>query len=80
MTRIVIDAELRKKLLDLKEPLELTDEEGKLLGQFTPAFDPSEWEPLEPQISEEELQRRENSNERRYTTAEVLSFLQARSF
>jgi hypothetical protein len=46
------------------------------LGRFIPALDPSQYEPLQPQISDEELQRRRNSNEKRYTTAEVLAYLE----
>jgi acyl-CoA reductase-like NAD-dependent aldehyde dehydrogenase len=37
--------------------------------------DLSEWEPITPEVSEEELDRREQSNEKRYTTAEVLERL-----
>jgi hypothetical protein len=39
-------------------------------------IDMSEWEPLTPEVSEEELDRRERSNEKRYTTAEVLAYLE----
>jgi hypothetical protein len=76
MTRIVVDAELLKKLRNLSEPLELTDEGGHVLAQVVPAFNPAEWEPWEPPIDEEELQRRERSNEPRYTTEEVLRYLE----
>ena len=75
VTRITIDADTRSKLLNLTEPLEFCDEEGRVLGRFTPVVDLSEWEPITPEVSEEELDRREQSNEKRYTTAEVLKRL-----
>jgi hypothetical protein len=76
MTKIIVDADTRNKLLNLAEPMELCDEEGRVLGRFTPVIDLSEWEPLSPEVSEEELDRRERSNEKRYTTAEVLAYLE----
>ena len=58
MTRITLDADLRSKLLNLTQPLELCDESGRVLARVLPAIDASMYEGLEPQISEEELQRR----------------------
>jgi hypothetical protein len=75
MTRVVINADLRSKLPALTQPLELCDEAGNVLGQFTPVLDLSQYEPLEPQVSEEELDRREQESEW-YTTAEVLAHLE----
>ena len=77
MTRIVIDAETRRKLLDLASPLELCDESGRVLARLTPRYDPSEYEELEPPISEEEMRRREDYKGRTYTTAEVLAYLES---
>ncbi len=76
MTRITLDADLRSKLLDLTQPLELCDESGRVLARVLPAIDPSLYEGLEPQISEEELQRRWQSKGKTYTTAEVLAYLE----
>jgi hypothetical protein len=76
MTRIVIDADLRGKLLNLTEPLELCDESGHVLAQVLPAYDPAEYEPLEPQISREELERRKQSKGKTYPTEEVLAYLE----
>jgi hypothetical protein len=45
------------------------------LGQFIPKVDLSEYGPFEPQVSEEELDRREQETES-YTTAEVLAYLE----
>jgi hypothetical protein len=74
MTRVTIDAELRARLHNLVEPLELCDESGMVIAHVRPVFDPSQWEPLDPQISEEELDELEKSTVW-YTTAEVLEHL-----
>lgn len=37
----------------------------------------SMFEPLEPQVSDEELRRRSRSDEKTYTTAEVLAHLES---
>lgn len=76
MTRIVIDAALEKKLHELAEVAELCGQSGRVLGRFHPTFDLSQYEPLEPQITPEELQRRKQSNKKWYTTAEVLAHLE----
>lgn len=76
MTRIILDAALREKLHNLAQPMELCDESGQVLARLTPVADLSRYEPLEPQVSEEELRRRSQSNEKTYTTAEVLAYLE----
>ena len=76
MTRVIIDAALRNKLNNLTEPLELCDESGQVVARVVPAVDLSQFELWEPAISEEELQRREQS-EKWYSTAEVLRHLQS---
>jgi hypothetical protein len=75
MTQLIVDATLPGKLPGLLQPVELCDTSGRVLGLFVPHLDPSEYD-LEPQISEEELERRKSSNEKRYTTAEVLAYLE----
>ncbi|HWE35966.1 MAG TPA: hypothetical protein VG406_05280 [Isosphaeraceae bacterium] len=77
MTRILVDRVLRDKLRDLKEPLELCDESGRVLAQVVPATGVSEYEPCEPPVPNEELLRRARSTGRRYTTAEVLAYLES---
>jgi hypothetical protein len=74
MTPITVDAELRTKLLNFSEPLDLRDESGRLVGMFTPisAGPPPGYS--EPPLSEEEWKRR--SQERGYTTEEVLARLE----
>jgi hypothetical protein len=76
MIRIVVDADLLKKLHNLTEPLELADTSGRLLGRVLPAVDPERFEGLEPQISREEMRRRKENKGKTYTTAEVLAYLE----
>jgi hypothetical protein len=75
MIRITIDEALWSKLYELGQEVELCDSSGRVVGQFVPKFDPSEWEPATPEASEEELQRREQSTEW-FTTEEVLAHLE----
>ncbi len=74
MTQITLDAGLAGKLRDLAQTVELCDPSGRVLGRFVPLIDPADWEPTEPEISEEELDRREQSTEW-CTTEEVLAHL-----
>jgi len=76
MTQIILDDVLRAKLHGLSAPLEICNAEGRVVARVLPVLDASEYEGLEPTISEEELRRREQSNEKRYTTAEVLAHLE----
>jgi hypothetical protein len=74
MTQILVDAVLRSRLHDLKQPLELCDESGKVLARMIPVPDPSQYEPIEPHINAEELQRRRQEPD--FSTAEVLTYLE----
>ena len=76
MTQIVVDTNLSSQLLTLTQPAELCDQSGQVLGRFVPLINLSEWEPLSPDISEAELDRRAKSEGKRYTTAEVLAHLE----
>jgi hypothetical protein len=55
MIRVLLDEVLRNKLLDLRQPLELCDESGKVLAQVTPVGQTAANAATEPQLSEEEL-------------------------
>jgi hypothetical protein len=77
MTRIVVDEALKDRLLGLHQPLELCDESGQVLARVLPAVDLSAYEPWEPQISAEEIRRRLAPGRKRYTTAEVLAYLES---
>ena len=57
MTQIMLDAAAARKFLDLQTEADLCDPSGKVLGRFVPLIDMSEWEPLTPEVSEEELDR-----------------------
>lgn len=74
MSPIFVDAALSSELGQQFHPVELCDPSGRVLGQFIPKVDLSRYEPLEPQVSEEELDRREQSTEW-YSTEEVLAYL-----
>jgi hypothetical protein len=74
MTRIVADESLRAKFSNFAGPVEVCDDAGRVIARLFPVLDPSEWEPVEPQISPEELQRRREGPD--YSTAEVLAFLE----
>jgi hypothetical protein len=74
MTQIKLDAMLSSQLHDVSEVVELCDPSGRVLGKFLPTADMSQWEPLSPEVSEEELDRREQSTEW-YTTDQVLAHL-----
>ena len=76
MAQVFFDATLRSKLDNLSQPLEICDESGRVVGRVFPCLDRSQFEPMVPQVSEEELDRRERANEKRYTTAEVLAYLE----
>ena len=71
MTRIMVDAELRSKLLNLREPLHFCDESGRVVGFFTPVSTAAPPGYSEPPLSEEEWKRREQ--EPGYSTEEVLA-------
>jgi hypothetical protein len=74
MTRVTVDAGLSRKLHGLTEVAELCDPSGRVLGRFVPVVDISEWEPVTPDVSEEELDRREKSDQW-YTFDEVMAHL-----
>jgi hypothetical protein len=76
MSQIILDASLAHRLVQLTQPVELCDPAGKVLGRFVPLIDYSEWEPASPDVSEDELDRRSRSTDKRYTTAEVISHLE----
>jgi hypothetical protein len=76
MTRVLVTEALRSMLHNLSRPLELCDESGQIVGRVFPTVDLSQYEPLEPQINQEEIRRRKQSKEKSYTTAEVLAYLE----
>lgn len=75
MTKITLDSSVSRQLDGLSQAVELCDPSGRVLGRFVPLIDLSQWEPVSPEVSEEELDRRSNAGEKRYTTAEVIKLL-----
>ena len=57
MTRIVLDEAVLSKLTDSREMIEICDTQGRVRGVFQ-ALRPGERISLEPEISEEEMDRR----------------------
>lgn len=74
MTRITVDSELRKKLFNLAEPLDLFDESGRLLGMFIPISTSAPPGYTEPPLSEEEWKRRQAGPD--YSIDEVIAKLE----
>jgi hypothetical protein len=75
MTQLILDETLLQKLPMLTQPVELCNPDGTVLGQFVPRLDPLKYD-LEPKVSDEELDRREQCLEPSYSTAEVLARLE----
>ena len=75
MTRLVVETEIRRKLLDLNQRLDFCDESGRLLGTFTPTSERLAAERARPPITKEVLQRRRNEPE--YTMDEVIAHLES---
>lgn len=78
MVRIKANNEIRKLFGDFTEDFEICDDSGRVLARVqrsTPWTDPDQWERLTPEITAEELKRRRTSNEPRYTTQEVIEYL-----
>lgn len=78
MSRIILDAATAAKLLHMTEPVECCDASGHVLGVFHPRVEVSTLLPdgVECPLSDEELERRRRSTERRHTTREVLRHLE----
>jgi hypothetical protein len=60
MTRVVVDQAVRTRLDQIKEPAELCDESGRVLGRYLPQPAVSPYQGIDPPISEEELERRDS--------------------
>jgi hypothetical protein len=73
MSTIVVDTGLRNKLLAAGATAEIRDESGGLIGRFV--ADPRALYEIEgPEVSDEELDRRER-DDREYTPDEVMQRL-----
>lgn len=76
MTSVTVEGTIMSQLGKHAQPVELRDPSGRVLGKFFPALDLTQYEPWEPPLDEAELQRREQSRANRYSTAEVLDYLE----
>ncbi len=55
MKRVLYDAVLKEKLSELDSPIELCDEEGRVIARIVPVLDPDRYD-LEPGITREGIQ------------------------
>jgi hypothetical protein len=78
MTRVILDEATLAKLHNLREPLELCDEAGRVLGHISPAVDPSLYRTVQVPFTEEELDRFEQEPGGR-SLAEILADLERKS-
>lgn len=81
MTRITADAELRSKLLNFTQDLEICDEKGQVVARLhrsTPLTDPESWIELTPDITDEEWERIRQTKDYGITTQELLDHLKRR--
>lgn len=76
MSQIIVDSEMGTRLLNTLQPVELVDGSGKVLGHFMPATSASGLR-LRPQVSDEELLRREEQGGGR-PLADILADLETR--
>jgi hypothetical protein len=59
MTRVVLDDATLAKLVHVTQTVDLCDPKGRVIGRFVPIIDAARYVGREPDITEEELQRRE---------------------
>jgi hypothetical protein len=76
MTKIRVDETLSNQLHQVGEVVELCDPSGAVLGRFIPLIDPSKWQALTPEASEQELDQREQEADE-FTTTEMLAHLES---
>ncbi len=74
MTQLTVDSIMTDKLNNCREPVQLVDEHGRVLGTFPPEVDRSLYRNLQPPLTIDELRRRADKS-RGYTTQEVLQHL-----
>lgn len=74
MKSVPVDDVLRSKLANFAVPLAICDESGRVLARVVPQSETGDPELIGPRISEEEVERRKNSD-KWYTTAQVLEHL-----
>jgi hypothetical protein len=78
MSRVIVDRETIAKLNRIAEATELCDDSGRVVGHFFPVLDPAIYKNQEPQISEDEMNRRERTGGGR-SLAAIMADLEKRS-
>ena len=76
MIQILLDETLRARLHGLREPLELCEPNGTVVGRMFPTIEPTNLQSWEPALNLAELQQRAASSEPRLTTTEMLARLE----
>jgi hypothetical protein len=77
MSRMPLDPTLLTELLRIKEPVEICDPDGRVVGTFTPAARQTPFEWGRPQISAEEIAQRLREGPGR-ALAEIMADLEKR--
>jgi hypothetical protein len=76
MTQVIVDAAMRSKFQNFRQPLDLCDESGTVVAHLVPVLNPKDYESCEPPpTSPAELKRRREEKEE-FTTAEMLNHLE----
>ena len=76
MTRVTIDDEMRKALLNFTKPLELCDESDSTLGKLVatnPDNAADDWIDLTPHETDEDIQQAIDSDEETYSTQDLIA-------
>lgn len=75
MERLYIDADLPEKLRHLTHAVELIDGDGNLVAVVQPRLDPTRYEFVGAEVSDEELQRRCAPGRTTYPADEIVTRL-----
>jgi len=75
MTKLMVDETLPGRLAEREFPAELCDSSGRVIGAFIPVSLRDVYDCLEPQVSEEELERRSREESGR-SLADILADLE----
>jgi hypothetical protein len=78
MSAVTVNPATQAQLSSVYQVVALTDAQGRILGHFIPAIDPEIRKAMEPDISEEELDRREQEGGGR-PLKEILDDLEKRA-
>lgn len=79
MIKVTADSAMRDALGNFKQPVEIRDADGKLIGYFAPASRPDSqvYSQAAANFDPEEMKRRKHSGEAGCTTGELLERLRS---